>query len=323
MRSWWKITVLGVIFILFLAIWIFVIGFSSNRPGSFFNTGHNAVWLGHSWVGEEKTDEEIEALVKNLDQNEIDTVFVHSGPFEENGSIDPKTYEYAISFVDRVKAINPNISYQAWLGQIRGNVDLDNADVRHEIAKQSMILSGLVGFDGIHFDIEPVWDGDLAFIELLKESRGLMLEEKTISVALAEFIPQSLIWMTKNIHEFKNYNSEVNYLNVADYADQIVVMAYDTGIDRDWLYIWLVKEQTIWLSNLLDGKELFVGIPAYNEKTEAYDPEIENIENGLKGILAGLNNIRSNENNFAGVAIYPYWEIDDEEWQVYNMLWLR
>ena len=313
----------GVVFFLFLLAWIFLFGVSSNRPGSFFNKGHNAVWLGHSWVGEEKSAEEIENLVKNLEENEIDTVFVHAGPFESDGSIPPETYKYAIDFVDRTKMLNEDIQYQAWLGQIRGVVDLDDPEVRHEMAKQSMILSGLVGFDGIHFDIEPVWDEDHAFIELLKESRELMLEEKIISVALAEFIPQSLIWMTENIYEFENYNSEVNYQNVAQYADQVVVMAYDTGIDRDWLYSWLVKEQTIWLSILLEGKELFVGIPAYDEMTEAFDPKVENIENGIKGIVAGLNNIRSNESNFAGVAIYPYWEIDEEEWQVYKDLWLK
>ena len=41
------------------------------------------------------------------------------------------------------------------------------------------------------------------------------------------------------------------------------------------------------------------------------------------GVINGLNNIRSEEENFAGVAIYPYWEIDENEWAVYEKLWLK
>ena len=140
---------------------------------------------------------------------------------------------------------------------------------------------------------------------------------------MAEFIPNSVVWMTENIHKFKNYNTQVNYTNVAKYADQIVAMAYDTGIKKTWLYKWLVKEQTIWLTHLLNGKEVFIAIPAYDAATGDFDPTIENVQNGLEGIIAGLNNIRSDEKNFAGVAIYPYWKIDDNEWQTYNDLWLK
>lgn len=306
-----------------LLIWIFVFGLSGGRPGSFFNKSHNAIWIAHDWVGMPKTDKEIRDLVNQLNDFEIDTVFVHAGPFDEDGSIDPETYKYAINFIDTAKKIDSDIKYQAWLGQVRNKIDLSDSEIRHEIAKQSLIFAGLIGFDGIHFDIEPVWDEDSDFIEVLKETREMIPEDKIISVALAEFIPQSLIWFTANVHKFENFNSEVNYLNVAVYADQIVVMAYDTGINTDWLYRWLVKEQTIWLSNLLDGKELFVGIPAYEDDKPGFNPEVENIENGLIGIISGLNNIRSSEENFSGVAIYPHWELDDTEWQIYKDLWLK
>lgn len=184
-------------------------------------------------------------------------------------------------------------------------------------------MTRLVGFDGIHFDIEPVGDSDLDFINLLKETRETLPQGKIISVALAEFIPNSLIWLLTDFHGFENYNTQVNYSNVAKYSDQIVVMAYDTGIKHGWLYRWLVREQTTWLSALLDGKELFVAIPAYDQQKEDFDPAVENVENGVRGIIAGLNNMRSDEENFAGVAIYPYWEIDANEWKIYEDLWLK
>jgi hypothetical protein len=322
-RNLWNITIVGVFLILILLFWIFVIGISSNQPGHAFNSGHNAVWLGHKWVGELKTKSEIQDLVNTLKKHDIDTVFLHSGPLEIDGTVDPDTYKYALAFLENAKLFSDDIQYQAWLGQLRSEIDLSDSDVRKNIADQSFIMTEILGFDGIHFDIEPVWDEDMDFIKVLEETDSKISSDKKISVALAEYIPSSVIWFAGGIHEFNNYNSEVNFTNVAKYADQIAVMVYDTSIDRDWLYRWLVKEQTIQTTHLLKNTELFIGIPAYEDVKDSFNPEVENIGNALSGVIAGLNNIRSNEDSFAGVAIYSYWEISEDEWNTYDELWLK
>lgn len=318
-----KVLVVFFILCVVLLFWVFVVGIYSNQPGSFYNKGHNAVWLGHEWVGEYKNKFKVYDLIRDLEKHQIDTVFVHAGPFKDDGSIDPATYQNAVSFIEYAKMANKKMSFQAWLGQVRSNVDLKNPATRHNMANQALILTKMVGFDGVHIDIEPVRDNDEDFLLLLKEIREVISKDKIISVALAEFIPGSLIFAAEKIYAFKNFNSEVSYKDGAKYADQIVVMAYDTGINRDWLYRWLVEEQTIRLTNLLEGKEVFIGIPAYNEEKDGFNPKVENIENGLKGVINGLNNIRSDEENFAGVAIYPYWEVSEDEWAVYEKLWLK
>ena len=319
----WRITSFGLMFTIIVLVWIFVIGISSNQPGSFFNKGHNAVWIGHKWADTQMSDIQIQSLVNDLKKHQIDTVFVHVGPLKEDGTIDPETYKYSVNFIDRARVFDEDIQYQAWLGQVRSKIDLGDPDVRHNVANVSMIMSQMVGFDGVHFDIEPVWDGDLDFILTLKESKEMMPAGKKISVALAEYIPGSFIWFTQNIRPLENYNSEVNYENVADYADQIVVMVYDLDIADDWKYQWLVQEETIRVTDLLPDKEVFIAIPSYEEVKEGFNPKVENVKNGLIGIIKGLNNFRSNENSFAGVAIYPYWEIDEDEWVIYENLWLK
>jgi hypothetical protein len=318
-----KVLVVSFILCVVLLFWIFIIGIYSNQPGQFYNKGHNAVWLGHEWVGEYKNKIKVYDLIRDLERRQIDTVFVHAGPFKDDGSIDPSTYQNAVGFIEYAKMANKEMSFQAWLGQVRSNVDLKDPSVRHNMAKQALILTEMVGFDGVHIDIEPVWDNDEDFLSLLKEIREVISKDKIISVALAEFIPGAFVFAAEKVHKFENFNSEVSYKGSAKYADQIVVMAYDTGINRGWLYKWLVEEQTIRLTNLLEGKEVFIGIPAYNDEKEGFNPKVENIENGLMGIINGLNNIRSEEENFAGVAIYPYWEIDENEWGVYEKLWLK
>lgn len=323
MTKLWKSTTFGIVFVVIAIIWIYFIGFNSSTPGSYFNKENNAVWLGHEWVGEVKTDVEIQNLVNDLKKHQIGTVFVHVGPLKNDGTIDPETYQYAIFFLEKAKLYDPEISYQAWMGQIRSKIDLADTEVRHNVAKQSFIMTWLTGFDGVHFDIEPVWDKDENFILTLKESRKLVGDKYLISVALSEFIPRSFVWLTQKIHKFENYNTEINYRNVAKYADQIVVMVYDTGFDKTWKYEWLVKEQTIWVTDLFNEKQVFIGIPAYEEIKKGFDPLVENVESGLTGIIRGLNNTRSNEDNLAGVAIYPYWEISGSEWETFDKLWVN
>ncbi|MBD3330494.1 hypothetical protein GF354_03105 [Candidatus Peregrinibacteria bacterium] len=323
MPSLWKITTLGLIIIFSIIVWIFVIGISADQPGSYYNSGHNAVWVGHEWVGEQKSDGEIQQFVRTLEDNRINTVFVHCGPFNNDGTVHHATYRYAFKFLESARKFNENIEYQAWLGQIRSEIDLEDELIQDNIVRQTKIFTDLAGFDGIHFDIEPVWDEDLAFIEVLRKTDEGLKDDKKISVALAEFIPSVFLWMTENIHEYRNYNTEVNYRNVAKYADQIVVMVYDTGINSKNLYEWIVKEQTIRVTSLFDDIEVFIGIPAYEDEKEGFDPGIENIETGLNGVIAGLNNIRSNEKSFSGVSIYPYWEISEKEWEIYSNLWLK
>lgn len=318
----WKTTVFGIVFVGIALVWIFFVGFNSSAPGSYFNKGNNALWLGHEWVGDEKSDIEIQNLISKLQKHQIKTVFVHVGPLKSDGSIDPETYEHAVNFVEKAKLYGPDISYQAWMGQIRSKIDLAEAHVRHNVAKQSFIMTWMVGFDGVHFDIEPVWDKDENFILMLKESRELIGDDYLISVALAEFIPRSFVWLTQKIHKFENYNTEVNYKNVAKYSDQIVVMVYDTGFDKVWKYEWLVKEQAIWVTRLFKDKQVFIGIPCYEEVKKGFDPLVENVESGLNGLIRGLNNTRSRESSFEGVAIYPHWEMSESEWETFDRLWI-
>lgn len=314
--------VIGFAVLFVFAIWIFVIGFSSNQQGSFFNKGHNAVWIGHEWVDMAKTDGDVQKLVEALKSHQIDTVFVHVGPIDSDGGVKPEKYKYSIDFIEKAKRFAPDIKFQAWLGQVRSKIDLSDPVVRHNVAKLSQVLAEFVGFDGIHFDIEPVWDGDTDFIKMLEECRAILSDGKKISVALAEYIPSSVIWLASSFYEFENYNTEINFKSVAEFADQVVVMVYDTGINTDWLYRFLVSEQTIRVTDLIDDKEVFIAIPAYDDAKEGFDPKIENIKNGLKGLVNGLNNSRSNEDSFAGVAVYPYWDIDENEWKAYDEIWL-
>jgi hypothetical protein len=344
LRNFWISSFAVFLFIGLLALWIFVLGLKADEPGRFYNSEKNAIWIAHEWAEESKTDREISDLVRNLTEHDINTIYLHVGPIESDGEIGTERYAASLNFVERVKRQRADMKVLAWMGQVRHKLDLSNENVRRNILGLCRIFTKMIGMDGIHYDIEPVWDEDEDFILLLKETRDILDTgtgvsygseagsgsgeggRKILSVALAEFIPSSFVWWVGNIAQFENYNTEVNYLNVAEYADQIVDMVYDTGIDRGWLYKWLVKEQVIWVSDLMEddvaeGTEFLIGIPSYEDDKIGFNPEVENVGNALVGVITGLNDIRASEEAFTGVAIYSEWEMDEGDWEVYEGLW--
>jgi len=327
-----------VIFFLFtlLIVWVFFVGLRVDKNGKFYNNGHNAVWVAHEWAGETKSLHEIQDLVAKLTSHNIDTIYLHVGPLNADGGIDPETYKATAGFVENVKYQRDDLKVLAWMGQIRNKLDLSDEKVRRNILNMCTIFTKMIGMDGVHYDIEPVWDEDEDFIKLLEETReildtgtGVMYGDdghKILSVALAEFIPNSFVWWTEKISNFQNYNTEKNYLNVAKYADEIVDMVYDTGIDHDFLYKWFVKEQVIWVTDLMDDPiardtMLLIGIPAYEDVKDGFNPDVENVGNAILGLINGLNDIRSSHEKFTGIAIYPEWEIDEREWLIFDGLW--
>ncbi|MBU1992110.1 MAG: glycosyl hydrolase family 18 protein [Patescibacteria group bacterium] len=319
----WEITIVIVAVVLFIFIgWVMLFGPQTHHDGAHFNKGTNAIWVKHSWVSEAKTFQEIEEFITFLASKQITNVFMHVGPLDSDGSIPDYRYAEAENFLDVAHRITKRMKFQAWVGQIRSKIDLDDPDVRKNIAVVSRKLTNSIGFDGIHFDIEPVGDGDEAFILLLEDVRYEIPEGKIISVALSELIPRSIVTLLSPFWELENYNSEKYYKQVAKYADQVVAMTYDTSIDDEWLYRFLVRHQLIAATRALDDKEVFIGIPTYDDIKAGFNPAVENIRTGLLGIVDGLNNLRSDKDSFAGVAIYSNWETDQAEWNTYDELWL-
>ena len=51
----------------------------TNFPGEHFNRGHNAAWLGVEWSMEPHSSDEVAALAADLQQRQIDTIFVYVG----------------------------------------------------------------------------------------------------------------------------------------------------------------------------------------------------------------------------------------------------
>ncbi len=280
---------------------------------------------------EPHTAAEIEALAADLQQRQIHTIFVYVSYLKPTGEFNP-TYDHAREFVAAMNQIAPEIEVQAWLGvpvQVppgtpggSGYVDLANEAVQNKIADFGQLLVRDFGFDGVHLDAEPVVTGDLALLNVLDKLRTAIGSQGRLSIAGREITPlfpeADLVF-----NRWFTWRGDY-YREVARRVDQIAVMAYDSHASLDWWYEQWLRHQVVALSNSLKDTttQIYVSVSTSKEKSSSHDPEVENMDNGLRGVVSGLNDADTQPGRITGVGIYAYWETTDDEWQTYTELWL-
>jgi hypothetical protein len=303
---------------------------ASTFSGEHFNRGTNAAWLAVEWVMQQHTEAELAALADELESLQIRYLFVYVSYLKPEGHFNP-TYTYVTDFTSTLKAAQPGLHVQAWigvptnrrvLGISRGYVDLDDIAVRRKIVAFCAEIIEQGGFDGVHIDVEPVPNGDSAMIALLEEVRDSLGPSKSISIAARQIFPGTPLPMPPLAGGF--WWSRAYYQETARRADQIAVMTYDSGLPLATLYRQWMRFQAIGITAALDGTDtmLFFGVPTSEERTVSHWPGSENMTSGLQGLIAGLNDEAARPAAASGVAIYPHWETDSREWADYRALWL-
>ena len=300
-------------------LWWFLMGPHREYVPGEFNQSKNAIWMGHTWVEDTHSPEDLERVGEGLLSRDIHYLYLHTGPFESDGTIPEALYPEATNFLNYFHENFPNIQSYAWLGQLRSQVDIDDEQVRGEMIATAQKLVEEVGFDGIQYNIEPLRSGDEGFLNLLRETR-LTLPETPISIATDEWQPKSLSNLVAKYFEIEviSYWATEDFKEAMPLVDQVVIMGYDIGLSSEDWYHWFLEQQVVYATKMAQesGAEVLLGIPAYESESP-----VETIENGLLGAIQGLTNRRSRPENFAGVAIYSYWEIDGNEWEAYESLW--
>lgn len=289
--------------------------------------GPNGMWLRHSWVGEEHTKSEYKNLAEKLATMHITEAYFHTGPLQADGSVDPARYRHAADLLSSMKHLAPRVHLYAWLGQVEakagGPLDLADARTRSGIIKVSTDLLDL-GFDGIHYDIEPIYSGDQAFLSLLKTTHvETARRHKLLSVATSKPEPVRGLGNTaRHIAKFPGYWTRPYFLQVAQQCDQVAIMAYDTAIPLPSAYIGLISWVTRWSAE--NGvKCLLIGIPTYDTTTGSHYPYVENLDNALIGVKQGLSGLPDNAPNRVGVAVYAEWTTSKDEARAYESAWIR
>ncbi len=290
-----------------------------------FNHDRNAVWLEHRWLEREQSAAEMEALLAGLARHGVTYVFPHLIPFNGAGRLPVHSREQMRAFLATARRVAPEMKVLPWVGGLRvgyrrtrpGSVDLADLGQRQRMVAE---CRGLIdeGFDGIHVDVEPVDDGNVEFLALLRALRTAVGPEHTLSLSAIRPGPFR-VPLAPNFLWTAEY-----YARVGAVADQIVIMAYDTALPTPSLYRRYVSYAASLVTRTLSGSRsrarILMGIPTYDETGFMHRAGVETPENALPGVVAGLRGVGGG-GTFEGVALYAEWTTDGSDWQLYERIW--
>jgi len=302
----------------------YLVFFPPKDPGAHpFNQDRNAVWLEHRWFEKDQKPEEMEAELQSLDRHGVRYLFPHLIPFDPAGRLPNRNPDQMRAFLAAARRVDPEMKVLPWVGGVRvgykrtrtGSIDLGNIVQRQQIVAE---CRGLMdeGFDGIHVDVEPVNDGNVDFLALLRSLRTAIGGDHILSISAIRPGPIALS-AAPNFFWTPAY-----YARVAAAADQVVVMTYDTGLPTAALYARYVSYATAAVAGELQGSRarVLVGIPTYEETGRMHRAGVETPENALLGVVSGLQGLKDTK-SFEGVALYAGWTTDDAKWGIYERLW--
>ncbi|MEV0063742.1 hypothetical protein [Nocardia sp. NPDC050718] len=290
--------------------------------------GKDAFWLGHAWVDGRRTDADVDQLVKLLAGTEIRDLYVHTGPLEHDGSLRDELAPRARWFVDAVHAKLPGIRVQSWLGDIV-RPEFDGLDVESAPSRERVVASAQrvldYGFDGIHYDLEPIRSGSPGFLALLDATRAVTSAARvplSVSAPVIDPLP-GLHAVGIALVDHGKWWSQAYFAEVARRVDQVAVMSYDTAMPTQALYSGYLAQQTELAAEVTPSEvDLLMGAPAFWADDPGHDGSSETVAAAIRGIRLGLTRTDVGRPNF-GVALYVDFAARPQDWIDYRQGWCR
>ncbi len=293
--------------------------------------GGNAVWLGVTWANDPHPEDEIRLLAQHLRDYHIRDVYVYVSYLRvDSGEWNP-TFEHVRDFVRIFKEAAPELRLFSWLGvPVRmedGTYRLDDAAVREDVAQFARRTVDQFDFDGVHLNVETIFEGNADYLVLLETVRETLAPEMVLSVSappdwnpgrddvpVGEGAEEGMFWS-------QDYKQQV-----ARHVDQVALMSYNSLLASPADYEKWMAYQVEAFSAALAGLEapvaLVVGVPTYAE-APGHDEWAESLRAALNGVRDGVERAGEDARVVAGVGLYAFWDTDAVEWLLYREMWLR
>lgn len=296
----------------------------TGTPASWAKTtGHDALWLGHAWVDGRRTLDDVKKLATRLRKTGISDVYVHSGPFNADGSLPTSLYPNAANFLKWWRAELPNIRVSPWLGQkVDGTLNLDDPAARQRVLDGVRTIMTL-GFDGVHYNFEPIGSGDTDFLDLLTKTRAI-IGNALLSTSTPQIEPFPLTRSAvRAVIGRDKYWSPDYFRQVAALTDQVAIMTYDTYLPFKGTYGgYVVRQGTMALELVPEEKTVLIGAPAYHDHSFSWVDESESVAGAAQGARLALTSHGVPRERF-GLALYVDFAATEEDWEEYDRFWLH
>lgn len=274
--------------------------------------GSNALWLRYYFYFGKHNDQEFDKMVGRLRSHQIKYAYFHVLNTKPDGKLHYKFEDRAKRITKLVHSQAPDTKTIAWVYVAsfgKEASDLNKREVRSNLVKEARWLTETCGFDGVQWDYEFAPNGNQGLLDLLKETKE-ELPNALLSTATPMWYPGTL-W---------GWN-ERYFAEVAKRSDQIAVMGYDSWFYLPSIYVWLIKQQVIQLSQAAEGTncKVMIGLPTYEDATFAHHKPVENLRHGLMGVQEGLRHSKARD-RFEGIALFADYTTDDAEWKLFDQL---
>ncbi|MEU3857777.1 hypothetical protein AB0F03_10440 [Streptomyces sp. NPDC028722] len=288
---------------------------------------HDALWLGHAWVDGRKSGKEVTALAARLRSSGIRDLYVHSGPLEHDGTLPSSAYRKARWLIGALHRELPGVRVQAWLGDTLASESPDGLRLERPATRAAIAASTRrildAGFEGAHFDLEPLHSGDRDYLRLLDDLRALTRSRHALlSVAAHQIDPLPAFhsfWGATTGHP--KWWSQSYFGQVARRVDQIAVMSYDTMQPLASLYGGYVAQQTaLALEVTPKTTDLLMGLPFFHENRFGHRARAETVPAAVRGVRLGLSRTDAGRARF-GVALYVDFAATEADWRAYQEGW--
>ncbi|MFB6837485.1 hypothetical protein [Streptomyces sp. NPDC056361] len=289
--------------------------------------GKDAFWIGHAWVDGRKKDADLTALAARLKGTGIRDLYVHAGPLEHDGTLPAARYPKAKWLIDGVHRTMPGIRVQAWLGDVLATegptgLRLEDAGSRRAVVGSArQILDA--GFDGVHFDLEPLHSDDRDYLSLLDDLGKVTRARKApLSVAAHQIDPLPGAHTALGaVSGSEKWWSQEFFGEVARRVDQIAVMSYDTWMPLESLYGGYVAQQTsLALEATPESTDLLIGLPFFHEDDLGHHENAETVAAAVRGARLGLGRTDPGRERF-GLALYVDFAAREGDWAAYRAGW--
>ena len=320
--------VLGIVLILAAAL---SAGYMIWTPGRMVVDGShdretNGLWMQHGWLGHDdwfqrynknpalfRSRDRLIRLKNLLAAHHVRYLYPHLAPCRNTGEIAPADPAQAELFLGMLNEFH----VLPWVGGVLDkHVILASPQWRAGFIRSiAELLRNHPRLRGVHVNIEPLPSGNSAYIDLLKQLKAALPDNKMLSIAA--YPPPTWFQPFSEVHWDRDY-----YRQAAANVDQLVVMMYDTGLRFEKLYQRLMSAWTREVLAWSAPADVLLGIPAYEDAGVPYHhPRVENLRNSLRGIHAGLGGTLPA--NYRGIALYSDWEMDRREWDFLKKYFLR
>lgn len=301
----------------------------AGDPGPGTQTrNRDALWLGHAWIDGRKTDADVQTLAAQLRDTGIRDLYVHAGPLEHDGSLPKSAYPKADWLIGAVHRTLPGVRVQAWLGDVLASEGPEGLRLEREETRAAVVASTEqvlgAGFDGVHFDLEPLHSDDDDYLSLLDDLHAVTRNRGVpLSVAAHQIDPfpaANSIRGTLTGHP--KWWSQAYFGQVARRVDQIALMSYDTALPLESLYGGYVAQQTsLALEVTPESTDLLMGLPFFHEDDLSHHESAETVEAAVRGTRLGLSRTDRDREHF-GVALYVDFAAEESDWAAYREGWV-